>query len=450
MGVKVFAALALAASALIVSTASVPAGSAHSVGRTHDFLRHAHVPHMVAAAQAKKTKLGFNCVVSCAAYESTVDQFFTDVAADSSANATTNVYSVLPQYSTPTSSILYNVAFDAGTNAFVDPNPLPKTGNCQDGFDTYCVTDAELQKEIGKVITANGWPTQSSTALYFILLPANVGVCFKPGAANDNNPCTTNYFCAYHSNTTNFIYAVQPDAAAVIGDACSTGQEPAGNAADPTINTISHEQIEAITDPQLDAWYSDVYPNPEIGDLCAYDFGPALGGNPGALYNQVINGHDYYLQLEYSNLDSGCVSHLGGTVTPPDPNLQDGSGPLAYDGHHQGPGVGPVMASNTVYAIYWIPAAPANSRAPKIVGATTVGKKLRALSGGWSGAPDFTYRWLRCSAAGTSCHAIAKAADSTYVLAPADSGHRIEVRVTATNPAGRVTAASVPTAKVRS
>ena len=36
-------------------------------------------------------------------------------------------------------------------------------------------------------------------------------------------------------------------------------------------------------------------------------FGSALGSTQYGLYNQLINGHAYYLQREYSNARSGCV-----------------------------------------------------------------------------------------------------------------------------------------------
>ena len=434
---KLFAAIALGAGALVLSAVSSPAGAATA--------KHARA-------------VGFNCISSCADYESTINQFFTDVAADS--GLTTNVYSVLTQYS----SILYSTTFGG---SYVDGSPYP-TKQCHDGFDKYCLTDAQLQAEIGKVIAANGWPTESTTALYFIFTPANVGICQHPGWPIDGVPCTTNAFCAYHHNLgDSFIYVVEPDAAAVSDGACLTGESPAGNAADATLSTISHEHIEAITDPYGDGWWSeDPEPPPnnpsgpsgasgpfygsEIADLCGWNFGDPLGTTlEGESYNQVINGHEYFLQQEWSNADEGCVQYAGGTVTNADPNdpLHDppyaGVGPLVAHG-------GPVMTSTTVYAIYWVPARPANSHLPTIAGQAKVGKKLRALHGAWSNSPTFAYRWLRCSAAGTSCKGIKHATGSSYRLAPADTGHRLEVRVTATNPGGRARATSAPTGKVRS
>ena len=450
---KLLAALAAVAGTLVLtassSTASTPRRVAH-----HPLGVVPHIAHASRFAPARRTKkaLGFNCIAACSSYEATINKYFTDVAAAAAATATDNVYSVATQYP----GVTYGSTFGG---SYVAGNPYPTTNTCQDGVDKYCLTDSQLQSEIGRVIAANRWPRGTQTALYFIFTPANVGICIRPGkSTGKNNACTTTVFCAYHSasNDNSFIYAVEPDADAVPGDSslphpCSSGEAPAGNGADSTINTISHEQNEAITDPFGTAWYSDDGADnyPEIGDLCAYDFGTPLGGATGAEYNQVINGDPYYLQLEYSNQDGGCVPYLGGTVTAASP--LNGIGPLSDTGPGN-PGAGhggPVMTSNTAYAIYWVPAKPANIKLPVISGTPKVGKKLTASRGAWTNSPKDTYHWLRCSSAGKSCKGIASATTASYRPVTADKWHRLEVRVTATNAVGSVSATSAPTGVVR-
>ncbi len=444
---RFLAAIAIAAAALAltatVSTAAPARQAPHQLlGMIPHLAHHSNAPLTQVRRAAKGAPL--NCVSACTAYESTINQYFTDVQAASVVKATDNVYSVATQYS----DIQYSETF---AGAYADGNPYPTTHACHDGVDTYCVTDGQLQAQIGSVIAANHLPRYSTSALYFIFTPANVGVCQSPGRASGGYPCTTNVFCAYHSASQNgFIYAVEPDAAAVPGDAavphpCDPGQAPAGSNADATINTISHEQNESITDPFGNAWIADdgpgESPQDEIGDLCAYDFGTP-SGTPGTEYDQTINGHNYLLQLEYSNQDSGCVPYLGGPVTPANPRY--GMGPLV----DQSP-EGTVMITNTVYAIYWLPAAPANTKLPTISGTTDVGKKLKASNGTWSNGPTFTYRWLRCSSAGLSCKGITKATGASYTLVKADKGHRLEVRVTGTNMISAVSATSAPTGVVK-
>ncbi|HEX9130839.1 MAG TPA: hypothetical protein VF844_00960, partial [Ktedonobacteraceae bacterium] len=70
---------------------------------------------------------------------------------------------------------------------------------------------------------------------------------------------------------------------------------------DSTINVTSHEQMEAATDPYLNAWY-DASGN-EIGDKCAWRFG-ALNAQGGDV---SWNGHAYYVQKEWDNAKSRCV-----------------------------------------------------------------------------------------------------------------------------------------------
>jgi hypothetical protein len=441
VAVRLFAAIAIAAGAVVLTATSSTAGAARGVSLQLRFIHRATNATQITPARRTTKTTPLNCVSACSLYESTIDQYFTDVAHDN--GLLTNVYSVATQYS----SIQYNETF---AGSYVDGNSYPTgTHNCHDGFDTYCVTDLQLQTEIGNVIKAKGWPThlQNANAVYFIFLPANVGVCERAGVPNiPANPCTTNVFCAYHSATaSSIIYAVEPDAAAVSGGACDPREHPAGNGADATLNTVSHEHNESITDPFGDGWISNAAGGPENGDLCAYEFGTPLGGSPGTFYNQVINGHNYYLQLEYSNEANsnagGCQPYRGGPVTAANP--QNGSGPLVFQG-----GIPGVMTTNTVYAIYWVPAPPKDITLPTISGTAKVGKTLKASHGTWSNGPKFTYKWLRCSSAGTLCTGIPMATSATHIVVANDAHHKLEVRVTGTNAMGTVSATSAPTAIV--
>jgi hypothetical protein len=78
---------------------------------------------------------------------------------------------------------------------------------------------------------------------------------------------------------------------------------PNGDDADPTINVISHEHNEAITDPTLNAWRTSL--GGEIADKCDDNFGPLLGSTAFGEYNQVIGTGKYYLQQEWSNAANG-------------------------------------------------------------------------------------------------------------------------------------------------
>lgn len=99
-------------------------------------------------------------------------------------------------------------------------------------------------------------------------------------------------------------------------------------------------------------------------------------------------------------------------------------------------------------------AAPTNRTEPRILGEPNVGSTLTATRGLWTGSPTaYRFQWVRCPDSGgrpdgSDCAAIGGATTQQYVLASADVGRRLRVRVTATNADGAQTAASNATPKV--
>lgn len=325
-------------------------------------------------------------------YESLVNQYFADVAAAS--NHADNVYSAATQYYDSAGPIDYRSTFGG---SYVDTTPFPSPSNCDDGVDPVCLTDADLQTEIQHVLTVKGWHG-STTAMFFVLTPDGVGSC----SDGSSSQCTTNAYCAYHSSFTDsnnepVIYGNEPYDATIPG--CDPGSSPNGDDADAAINTLSHEHNEAITDPFGDGWWN-LDSGQENGDNCAWIFGNALGGTPNVdAYNQIINGHHYWLQEEWSNDGSACLQHYLGV--------------------------------------------PVNFRVPTISGTAHEGQVLSATTGVWSQSPTgYVYRWERCTASGSNCTSIAGAAASTYQLSAPDVGQTVGLQVTATNGAGSSTPAA--------
>lgn len=81
---------------------------------------------------------------------------------------------------------------------------------------------------------------------------------------------------------------------------------------------------------------------------------------------------------------------------------------------------------------------PVVAHAPTLTGIAVVGETLTTSDGTWGGAAPFTYayEWLRCDTTGSTCAAIPGEVSSTYLIAAADDGSRLRVRVTATNSIG--------------
>ena len=427
-------------------------------------------------------------------YESLVNQYFADVAAAS--NHADNVYSAATQYYDSAGPINYSSTF---AGSYVDTTtPFPSPSNCDDGVDLVCLTDADLQTEIQHVLTVKGWHG-STTAVFFVMTPDGVGSCFD----GSNSQCTTNVYCAYHSSFTDsnnepVIYGNEPYDATIPG--CDPGSSPNGDDADAAINTLSHEHNEAITDPFGDGWWN-LDSGQENGDNCAWIFGNALGGTPNVdEYNQILNGHHYWLQEEWSNDGSVCVqSYLGIPVSFRAPTVSgvDGQGHLvsalpgvwsqsptsfAYqwqrcatggNGCANIPGataagyvltasdVGhtvrvAVSARNAAGAASFVQspatalvvAVPAPTTAPVLSGTAVVGRTLTTTAGAWNTQATFTYSWLRCNAAGSGCSAIAGATSTTYIATTGDRGSTLVSRVTASNAAGNATALSTHTVVV--
>jgi hypothetical protein len=348
-------------------------------------------------------------------YETLIDRYFADVAHDN--GGSDNVYSVLTQYyDTGPVHIQYQSTVGG---SYVDRDPLPANA-CSDNVDTYCLTDQQLEHEIQVVLTANGWQG-GLDHIFFLMTPNGVGSCFN----GLSGQCSSDDFCAYHSafqdsNGEDVIYANEPYEGPSTGCADASQGFPNNADADTTINTISHEHNESITDPLGNGWIAG--DGNENGDLCAYIFGDPLGGSPGSTaWNQLINNNKYSLQEEYSNADSGCIQRPGGIVSSSNVNEL-----LSYGG-------GPVMHTNTTYAIYWLPTAR-NTTLPAVTGTAVVNRTLTTSEGSWAtGGAPYSNQWQRCSSTGTNCVDIPGATATTYTLTTADAGHVVRSTVRATN-----------------
>jgi PKD repeat protein len=309
-----------------------------------------------------------------------VDSFFTNVADDS--GLPTNVFPIAGQYTDSTGHAAYSSTFEG---ALIDTHEYPTTGNCtvpnegDNGPYAKCLFDEQLREELSTVIGEHGLP-KGPTQLYFVLLPHNVATCVER-VIKGKQVCSNNFFCAYHSyispGTPNeIIYADIPfsflDATFAKGcqaDANLEIQLPNGDKgtsdtetrfADVALKYLSHEYIEAVTDPLVNfntAWVDEE--GAEIGDKCnitpegpteegqsefdKHAFTPTLGGNAaeGTLFNQTINTGNYYLQSEWDNGGRACLmkplalsgaAFTSGTATAGSPVSFSGSSSDPYGG----------------------------------------------------------------------------------------------------------------------
>lgn len=285
-------------------------------------------------------------------YQSLIARYFQDLEADS--GLLTNVYGADTQYCLGAQIGLADcpgVAADAFITTDVtyggtwtDTQNFPASG-CADPFGAapHCLTDGQITAEIQHAIavnSGNGW-SASATNIFFLYTPRGVQTCVDDGGLFGT--CAYSAYCAYHANvgtgSNALIYANMAyplfDGLDVCRDAEHV-QEPNGDVADAVLSLTSHEHAEAITDPEpfggwLDA--EDFVTGGENGDKCAYFYGKASGPK-GSEHNQVINGHEYYLQLEWSNADVDCVgSYSPGTISKLSPSHGVVGQPVVLTGH---------------------------------------------------------------------------------------------------------------------
>jgi hypothetical protein len=187
---------------------------------------------------------------------------------------------------------------NAGTAgpSYTDTSAYPH-GHCVDGVTgSNCITDADIQAEVKKVQTLKKW-TGGLDKIFLVYTNIGEGSCLPDGGG-----CAYTDYCAYHSSfgaSPPTIYANEPYGDTRFCQAPGTPSPNGNPAADTAMTAASHEITEAQTDPLGDAWFTGRL-DFEIGDLCAYDYGP-LQTWDGGKANQNWNGHFYELQTEFDN-----------------------------------------------------------------------------------------------------------------------------------------------------
>jgi hypothetical protein len=187
-------------------------------------------------------------------------------------------------------------------------------------FDTGSQGTKLTNTKLSSIVTrsfSNGLPTDPN-GVYLVLTSSNV---------SENGFCSQ--FCGFHTQQTLNGADIKW---AFIGntDRCPSGcsiqatgpNSPATGVggADGMANVITHETEEAISDPDLNAWFDSS--GQENADKCNFNFGATTtcsstngctpaGVSAGAKFNQTFGGHDWMLQQNWENANGGaCVQHL--------------------------------------------------------------------------------------------------------------------------------------------
>jgi hypothetical protein len=256
-------------------------------------------------------------------YQQGVNQYFEDLGHDSGGKQ--NVDSISSQYNDAAGEFANYDSHFGG--ALIDTDPYPASG-CFAAL--ICLTDEQLREELVRFVKAKGLPTDLAHE-YFLLTPPEVEGCFEESGVQCSAGSAEPYYCAYHENIPlgaegQIIYSNDPYVTEVGG--CDDGNHPNGSTADGVIQGgLTHEHNESITDPEPNNAWTDFATGKttgyEVGDKCntgeqATEFGPQIGvASNGAVYNQVVSGHFYWYQQEWSNQKHECMQRF--TLNGPEP-----------------------------------------------------------------------------------------------------------------------------------
>ena len=219
----------------------------------------------------------------------------------------------------PTATIVTNFFTDLSTGSpqfAVNDGYYDSTGSVAGTvYSPVIVADSYSQ---GKSLGSSSIPTIIQTAFTNGLKADSTGVYFVVTAPDVKVSGFCRSFCAYHTRATiggtDIKYALIPDP----GQACTgcdgnfavfnQATTPNGDmAGDEMTDSIFHELSEAVTDPDLNAWYTSN--GAENGDLCNYNYGTTQTLADGTHYNATINGNNYLIQTIWENASPGfCAS----------------------------------------------------------------------------------------------------------------------------------------------
>ena len=226
-----------------------------------------------------------------AQYQTVINRYFGDVGGNGLYKNNTQYYQIKGSKKT----FIKNASTLAAS--WVDTGAFPARICTDTATPNNCLTDSQIQAEVTHAIAVNGWKANGKN-MFFVFTPKGMGSCF-----NASSSCAFTVYCAYHGSFGKTIYANMPYGNTFTGNCTTRSSFPNDPDADVEISITSHEHMEAVTDPNLNAWYDAS--GEEIGDLCAYNYGPVtLDGNKA---NEQWNGNFYIVQQEWDNKVSGCV-----------------------------------------------------------------------------------------------------------------------------------------------
>jgi hypothetical protein len=168
------------------------------------------------------------------------------------------------------------------------------------------LSDSGVLNVVSSAITSHALPSDTN-GVYFVLTSSDV--------TETSGFCV--FYCGWHNRATiagadiKYAFVGNPDRCPSACEA-QTKSPNGDSGADGMASIMAHETEEAISDPNLNAWY-DTSGN-ENADKCAWKFGPTTGTVGSGAYNQTFGGHNWLIQMNWENArKGGCDQKKGGT-----------------------------------------------------------------------------------------------------------------------------------------
>jgi hypothetical protein len=165
---------------------------------------------------------------------------------------------------------------------------------------TFGTPESAILEEIFQIVFSAVEKTGATgyDAMYHVFLPQGTSMCIDEFTCYSPDNPDNFVFCAFHgsvdfSETEHVLFSVEPYQG--VPGCQIPGQTPHGTI-DATASTLSHELMETITNPDGDGWFNLLF-GLEMADIC---FAFAT--------NRNVNGHDYFLQSEWSNKRHACTN----------------------------------------------------------------------------------------------------------------------------------------------
>src|SRR3954452_6647501 len=179
-------------------------------------------------------------------------------------------------------------------------NSVTFAGSTTDNYSQGAsnLSDAAINNIVANALSKNQLPSDPD-GVYFVLTSSDVS---KSGFLTSY--CGWHTYAAIGATNIKYSFVGDPTGPQLWSCAVQTTTSPNGDVgADAMVSVIAHELEEAVTDPNLNAWYDNR--GYENADKCAWTFGATYSTTTGAKANIKLGGHDYLIQRNWANASGG-------------------------------------------------------------------------------------------------------------------------------------------------